>query len=124
MSRSLDYSLELRFKDVISEDNTWSQCVILEVDESNVALQKLNKSVMKRLDMEPGFQAPCRKAHLSLLYGNLLEESKEEARAIVRRDFGKGIFGNSFPMKTVELWKTGGGLEGISKWSHVAFVCL
>ena len=79
---------------------------------------------MNRLDMDPGFQTPCRKAHLSLLYGNLLEESKEEARAIVRRDFGKGIFGNSFPMKTVELWKTGGGLEGISKWSHVAVVCL
>ena len=94
------------------------------MDESNVALQKLNKSVMKSLDMEPGFQAPCRKAHLSLLYGNLVEDSKEEARTIVRRDFGKAIFDNSFEMKTVELWKTGGGLEGISKWSHVAFVCL
>ena len=79
---------------------------------------------MKNLDMEPGFQAPCRKAHLSLLYGNLAENSKEEARTIVRRDFGKDIFENSFPMKTVELWKTGGGLEGIPKWSHVAAVCL
>ena len=93
--------------------------MILEVDESNVALQTLNKSVMKRLDMEPGFQAPCRKAHLSLLYGNSTEDSKEEARTIVQRDFGKSIFENSFPMKTVELWKTGGGLEGVPKWSHV-----
>ena len=94
------------------------------MDESNVALQTLNKSVMKRLDMEPGFQAPCRKAHLSLLYGNLVEDSKEEARTIVRRDFGKGIFEHSFPMKTVELWKTGGGLESIPKWRQVAAVCL
>ena len=52
---------------------------------------------MKSLDMEPGFQAPCRKAHLSLLYGNLVEDAKEEARTIVRRDFEKGIFDSNTP---------------------------
>ena len=79
---------------------------------------------MKSFDMEPGFQAPCRKPHLSLVYGHLSEESKEKARSFVRTSFDKDIFETSFQMKTIELWRTGGGLEGVNEWSHVATINL
>jgi hypothetical protein len=75
---------------------------------------------MSCFDMKPGFQAPCKKPHLSLIYGELSEESKEQARKIVRKDFEQDILKSTFEMSTVELWKTGGGLEGITQWKHVA----
>ena len=75
---------------------------------------------MKRFGMEPGFQAPCRKPHLSLLYGELSHEAKEEARKVVKNDFEQDIFQTTFQMNTIELWNTGGGLEGVTKWYHVA----
>ena len=119
----LDYSLGLRFGDVMSEENTWSQSVFLVVEE-NLTVQKLNIFLMKSFDMEPGFQAPCRKPHLSLLYGHFPDKSKEEAHRIVRNDFEKDIFQTVFQMGTVELWNTGGGLEGVPKWNHVGDIAL
>ena len=84
---------------------------------------KLNASLMTRFHQQPGFQAPCRKPHLSLLYGEFSDQIKEEARDIVRQEY-KNIFEEVFEMHTLELWQTSGGLDGVSKWQHVKSLCL
>ena len=108
----------------MSEQNSWSQCVFLAVEEPNITLQGLNMSLMNRFDMKPGFQPPCQKPHLSLLYGNFSNNPKEEAQRIVRDNFGKEIFQTIFEMGQIELWKTGGGLEGVPKWKQVVQIPL
>ena len=79
---------------------------------------------MNSFDMEPGFQTPCKKPHISLLYGEFTEEDKLQARNAVRKDFTNEILGSTFKMNTIELWETGGGVEGIPQWKHVAKVNL
>ena len=108
----------------MSQQNTWSQCVYLEVYEDSLTLQELNLSLMNSFDMKPGFQAPCKKPHISLIYGELSQESKDQARKVVRKIFEKDILESTFEMSTIELWKTGGGLEGVTQWKHVADVNL
>ena len=78
---------------------------------------------MTRFHQLPGFQAPCRKPHLSLLYGEFSDQIKEEARDIVKQEY-KNIFEEVFEMHTLELWRTDGGLDGVSKWQHVKSLCL
>ena len=73
---------------------------------------------------EPGFQAPCKKPHLSLVYGEFSTKSKDEARDIVNKIYKKDILDAKFEMHTIELWQTGGGLDGVSKWQHVAGMSL
>ena len=108
----------------MSEENTWSQSVFLVADTSNITLQKLNISLMKGFDMKPGFQAPCKKPHLSVLYGHFSEKLKEEAQRIVRNDYKEEIFQTTFQMGNIELWNTGGGLQGVTKWNHIGDIAL
>ena len=42
----------------------------------------------------------------------------------MRKIFEKDILESTFEMSTIELWKTGGGLEGVTQWKHVADVNL
>ena len=108
----------------MSENDTWSQCVFLAVDESNLTLSSLNSSLMVKFGFEPGFQSPCKKPHLSLVYGEFSNKSKHEARDIVNKIYKKDVLEATFEMHTIELWQTGGGLDGVSKWQHVAAVSL
>ena len=121
---TLDYNLDLRFRDVSSEDGKWSQSVFLVADETNQTLMKLNALLMTRFGQQPGFQAPSRKPHLSLLYGEFSNDLKEEAREIVKEDYKGSIFEETFEMHTLELWETGGGLDGVPKWQHLATLSL
>ena len=121
---TLDYTLDLRFRDVLSEDGKWSQSVFLVADESNQTLMKLNALLMPRFGQQPGFQAPCRKPHLSLIYGEFSNELKEQARKIVKNDYKGSIFEEIFEMHSLELWKTGGGLDGVPDWQHLATLSL
>ena len=57
---------------------------------------------MTRFHQQPGFQAPCRKPHLSLLYGEFSDQIKEEARDIVKQEY-KNIFEEVYEMHTLEL---------------------
>ena len=108
----------------MSEENCWSQCVYLAVEEPNMTLQSLNMSLMNQFGMKPGFQAPCQKPHLSLLYGNFSTELKKEAQNTVQDEFGNEIFQTVFEMDQIELWNTGGGLDGVHKWKQLVQMSL
>jgi len=109
----------IRFKDIRFEKGTWSQNLFLVAQQPNLFLDMLNESLMRRYGMTPGFQAPCKVPHMSLMY---VEEEEEEMqrkkKAFIESDFSS-LFDTDFRMKNLELWKTKGGFKGIENWEKV-----
>ena len=58
------------------------------------------------------------------MYGNFSAELKNEAQMIVQNEFGKEIFQTVFEMDQIELWNTGGGLDGVPKWIQLVQMSL
>ena len=114
----------MRLSSVESEENVWSQSLFLGVEQPNTTLELLNSSLMTGFGMEPGFQAPCQKPHLSLLYGIFPKEIQKEACQIAKSNFGKQMLSKSYVMGQLELWKTGGGLNGVSEWRKICEISL
>jgi hypothetical protein len=55
---------------------------------------------------------------MSLLYGpkGHAPAEQEQARNLVETKYKESILEKSFKMDRLELWATGGGFGGISKW--------
>ena len=85
----------------------------------NHVLVELNRIFMKGMSsFTPGFQPPCRKPHLSLFYGVSSQEKQEEMQCFVREKYPE-IFRKCYCVEYIELWKTGGGIDGIKNWQFV-----
>ena len=120
--------LELSFASVLSEPECWSQDVFLEVERPNSLLEALNARLMQRFEIPAefhGFQAPSKKPHLSLLYGENghSEEQQKSARELVQMKYGE-VLEAKHTMDRLEVWVCAGGFHGIKEWQLIGSVPL